>query len=87
MTKIVTLQDARREKANHDDRLRVQEARYAAKNAAYAAKFFIPANLHPAIGVLTTARGVIFYAYLRGYAEPETVGTVDVLTAALNAQS
>ena len=87
MTKIETLQDARREKANQDEKLRAREAVYIAKNAVAAAKFFIPANLHPAIGALTTAKGVTFYAYLQGYAEPRTIGTVEALTAALHAQS
>ena len=87
MTKIETLQDARREKATQDEKLRAREAGYTARNAAAAAKFFIPSDLHPAIGVLTHAKGVTFYAYLQGYAEPHTIGTVEALTAALHARA
>ena len=75
MAKITTLYDARI--AKHDADRPSAEARRA---AAHAARFVVPADLHPAIGVLTTARGVRFYAYI---GQVETFGTVESLTAAL----
>lgn len=77
-TKVYTVSDAREEKWLADRRV---AARFA-KAASRAARFAIPADLHPAIGVLTRGSGVAFYAFVDGvYAE----GTVAELTALLNA--
>jgi len=83
MNSITTLQDARREHAAHEDTLVARDAARRETDAKRRAKFFVPANLHPAIGVLTKATGVTFYAYLHGSSQPITKGTVDELTAKL----
>ena len=61
---------------------RLEEQSRWAKQDARAAKFQEAQNLHPAIGVLTTAKGVKYYAYIRGQ---YTEGTVEQLTSALAA--
>jgi hypothetical protein len=75
--RIVTVNDVR-----YADLMRkaVIDDRHAAKAAKVAARHFVPANLHPAIGVLQNARGVKFYAFVNGF---YTVGSVDALTAKL----
>jgi hypothetical protein len=58
------------------------EAIKYAKQDAKQAKYKVAADLHPAIGVLMTAKGVKYYAFVNGqYRE----GSVDALTSALNA--
>jgi hypothetical protein len=85
-TRIYTVRDARKEKYRADAKLFAREdarlAREEARLAAWRARFTPPTGLHPAIGVLTTARGLRFYAFVgpdRDYRE----GTVESLTAAL----
>lgn len=65
----------------------IEQARWAkqdAKRAALEAKFKVPENMHPGIGILTTAKGVKFYAHI-GPKRVYTEGTVDHLTALLTA--
>ena len=59
---------------------RANEAAKWAKQDAKNAKFQIAANLHPAIGALTTAKGVKYYAYINGQ---YTEGTVAQLSSKL----
>ena len=58
-----------------------EQARWA-KQDAKAAKFEVAQNLHHAIGALMTAKGVKYYAYIRGQ---YTEGTVEQLTSDLAA--
>jgi len=58
------------------------EAIKQAKQDAKQALFKVAADLNPAIGALMTAKGVKYYAYVNGQ---YTEGSVDALTAALNA--
>jgi len=59
-----------------------EEAIRWAKADAKQAQFKVAADLNPAIGALMTAKGVKYYAYVNGqYLQ----GSVDALTAALNA--
>ena len=83
MTTTTTLQDARREHSAQDEQFWARNAARRAKTAQREAKFFVPTNLHPAIGVLVKATGVTFYAYLHGSSQPITKGTVEELTAKL----
>lgn len=83
MNSTTTLQDARREHAAHEDTLVARDAARRAKTAQRETKFFVPTNLHPAIGVLVKTTGVTFYAYLHGSSQPITKGTVEELTAKL----
>lgn len=53
-----------------------------AKQDAKQAQFKVAGDLNPAIGALMTAKGVKYYAYVNGQ---YTEGSVDALTAALNA--
>lgn len=53
-----------------------------AKQDAKRAAFNVPTNMHPAIGVLMTAKGAKFYAHIDGQ---YTEGTVAQLTERLDA--
>ena len=55
-----------------------EQVRWAKQDA----KFQVAENLHPAIGVLMTSKGVKYYAYIVGQ---YTEGTVEQLTSALTA--
>lgn len=57
----------------------IEAARWA-KQDAEAAKYAIPHSMHPAIGVLMTAKGAKFYAFISG---KYTEGSVEQLTARL----
>lgn len=75
-TRIYTVWDARNEKRRRDAAI---FAREDARLAAWRKKFTAPENLHPAIGILRTAKGLKFYAHIgpdRVYRE----GTVETLT-------
>lgn len=68
--KIVTVTDARRAK----------EDWFNARNPE--PEVLDRASLNPRIGILTKKKGkIVFYAYLNGYNNPETYGTVEELTA------
>ena len=56
------------------------EAIKQAKQDAKLAKFKVPADLNPAIGVLMTAKGLKFYAFIDGQ---YTEGSAEALAAAL----
>jgi hypothetical protein len=77
-SKYQYLSDVIAERRNQAD----AEAVRWAKQDAKAAKFVWADNLHPAIGVLMTAKGVKYYAYIRGQ---YTEGTVEQLTFSLTA--
>jgi hypothetical protein len=53
--------------------------RWAKLDAENVQKFQVPQNLHPAIGVLTTAKGVKFYAFINGNYTESTVGQLTAL--------
>lgn len=60
------LSDALQAKRNENDAF---EARFAKANAAHAkrvAKFTPRTDLHPAVGVLISAKGVAYYAFVNG---------------------
>ena len=80
MTQIKTLSDAMAQKRNENDAF---EAKFAKANAAHAkriAKFTPRTDLHPAVGVLMSAKGVSYYAFVGGvYRE----GTPEHLAALL----
>jgi hypothetical protein len=80
MTQIKTLSDAMAQKRNENDAF---EVRFAKANAAHAkriAKFTPRTDLHPAVGVLMSAKGVRYYAFVGGvYRE----GTPEHLAALL----
>ena len=66
MLKIQYLSDALAQKRNENDAF---EARFAKENAARAkriAKFTPRTDLHPAVGVLISAKGVTYYAFVGG---------------------
>jgi len=66
MSKIQYLSDAVAQKRNENDAF---EARFAKQNAARAkrvAKFTPRTDLHPAVGVLISAKGVTDYAFVGG---------------------
>jgi hypothetical protein len=66
MSKIQYLSDALAQKRNENDAF---EARFAKENAARAkrvAKFTPRTDLHPAVGVLISAKGVTYYAFVGG---------------------
>jgi hypothetical protein len=66
MSKIQYLSDAIAQKRNENDAF---EARFAKENAARAkrvAKFTPRTDLHPAVGVLISAKGVTYYAFVGG---------------------
>jgi hypothetical protein len=56
------LSDAMAQKRNENDAF---EARHAKANAARA-KFTPRTDLHPAVGVLISAKGVTYYAFVGG---------------------
>jgi hypothetical protein len=80
MAKLQYLSDAVAQKRNENDAF---EARFAKENAARAkriAKFTPRTDLHPAVGVLMSAKGVTYYAFVGGvYRE----GTPEHLAALL----
>ena len=82
MSKIQYLSDALAQKRNENDAF---EARFAKENAARAkriAKFTPRTDLHPAVGVLISAKGVTYYAFVNGvYRE----GTPEHLTSLITA--
>jgi hypothetical protein len=64
--KMKYLSDALQAKRNENDAF---EARHAKANAARAkriAKFTPRTDLHPAVGVLISAKGVTYYAFVNG---------------------
>ena len=66
MAKLQYLSDAIAQKRNENDAF---EARFAKENAARAkriAKFTPRTDLHPAVGVLISAKGVTYYAFVGG---------------------
>jgi hypothetical protein len=66
MTQLRFLSDAMAQKRNENDAF---EARFAKQNAARAkrvAKFTPRTDLHPAVGVLISAKGVTYYAFVGG---------------------
>jgi hypothetical protein len=79
MAKLQYLSDAVAQKRNENDAF---EARFAKQNAAHAkriAKFTPRTDLHPAVGVLMSAKGVTYYAFVGGvYREgtPEHLATL-----------
>jgi hypothetical protein len=62
MSKLQYLSDAIAQKRNENDAF---EARHAKANA-YRAKFIPRTDLHPAVGVLMSAKGVTYYAFVGG---------------------
>ena len=56
------LSDAMAQKRNENDAF---EARFAKENARRA-KFIPRTDLHPAVGVLMSAKGVTYYAFVGG---------------------
>jgi hypothetical protein len=90
VTRLFTLWDARKEKYRADAKLFAREdarqAREEARLAAWRAKFTPPAGLHPAIGILTNANGLRFYAHV-GPDRVYTEGTVEALTALLTSET
>jgi len=83
MSKIQYLSDALAQKRNENDAF---EARFAKKNAARAkriAKFTPRTDLHPAVGVLISAKGVTYYAFVGGvYREGSPEHLASLLAAA-----
>ena len=64
MTTLRYLSDVMAQKRNENDAF---EARFAKENAARAkriAKFTPRTDLHPAVGVLISAKGVTYYAFI-----------------------
>ena len=76
------LSDVMAQKRNENDAF---EARHAKANSARAkriAKFTPRTNLHPAVGVLMSAKGVTYYAFVGGvYREGSPEHLVSLLTA------
>ena len=76
------LSDAMAQKRNENDAF---EARFAKENAARAkriAKFIPRTDLHPAVGVLMSAKGVTYYAFVGGvYREGSPEHLASLLTA------
>jgi len=83
MSKIQYLSDAIAQKRNENDAF---EARFAKENAARAkriAKFTPRTDLHPAVGVLISAKGVTYYAFVGGvYREGSPEHLASLLAAA-----
>lgn len=83
MSKIQYLSDALAQKRNENDAF---EARFAKENAARAkriAKFTPRTDLHPAVGVLISAKGVTYYAFVGGvYREGSPEHLASLLAAA-----
>jgi len=83
MLKIQYLSDAIAQKRNENDAF---EARFAKENAARAkriAKFTPRTDLHPAVGVLISAKGVTYYAFVAGvYREGSPEHLASLLAAA-----
>jgi hypothetical protein len=83
MSKIQYLSDAVAQKRNENDAF---EARFAKENAARAkriAKFTPRTDLHPAVGVLISAKGVTYYAFVAGvYREGSPEHLASLLAAA-----
>lgn len=86
MPKPIYLSDVLADRQRIRDDEVVRWAEQDAQKAASEAKFRIPNNLHPGIGVITSTDGVRFYAHL-GCDRVYTEGTVDELTKALNESS
>jgi hypothetical protein len=76
------LSDVMAQKRNENDAF---EARFAKENAARAkriAKFTPRTDLHPAVGVLMSAKGVTYYAFVGGvYREGSPEHLASLLTA------
>ena len=76
------LSDVMAQKRNENDAF---EARHAKANSARAkriAKFTPRTDLHPAVGVLMSAKGVTYYAFVGGvYREGSPEHLVSLLTA------
>lgn len=86
MPKQLYLSDVIADRQRIRDEEAVRWAEQDAQKAAREAKFRIPEDLHPGIGVLTSAEGVRFYAHL-GRDRVYTEGSVEELTATLQALS
>ena len=82
MTTLKYLSDVMAQKRNENDAF---VARFAKENAARAkriAKFTPRTGLHPAVGVLISAKGVTYYAFVGGvYREGSPEHLASLLTA------
>jgi hypothetical protein len=66
MTKLQYLSDVIAQKQNERAANEIRYAKSDAKQKALIAKFTPRTDLHPAIGVLTNAKGVRYYAFVNG---------------------
>jgi hypothetical protein len=82
MTKLQYLSDVIAQKQNERAANEIRYAKSDAKQKALIAKFTPRTDLHPAIGVLTNAKGVRYYAFVNGvYREGTPEHLESLLTA------
>ena len=77
---MYTMRDAVQERQQADAAFNARCDKRAAKEARIAEAFFVPADMHPAIGIFVTAKGVRFYIMVNRKC---IEGTVELLTAIL----
>jgi hypothetical protein len=82
MAKLQYLSDVMAQKRNESDAEQIRWAKSDAARAKRIAKFTPRTDMHPAIGVLISAKGVTYYAFVNGvYRE----GTPEHLTFLITA--
>ena len=80
--KYQTLSDVIEAKRNEDGAEQARHAKANAKQQALIAKFTPRTDLHPAVGVLTSVKGVRYYAFINGvYREGSPEHLESLLTA------
>ena len=83
MSKIQYLSDAVAQKRNENDAFEARFAKESAARAKRIAKFTPRTDLHPAVGVLISAKGVTYYAFVGGvYREGSPEHLASLLAAA-----
>jgi hypothetical protein len=82
MSKLQYLSDVIAQKENKRAADEVRYAKSDAKQKALIAKFTPRTDLHPAVGVLTNVKGVLYYAFVNGvYREGTPEHLESLLTA------
>jgi hypothetical protein len=82
MSTLNYLSDAMAQKRNENDAFEARHAKANATRAKRIAKFTPRTDLHPAVGVLMSAKGVTYYAFVGGvYREGSPEHLASLLTA------
>lgn len=83
MTTFRYLSDVMAQKRNENDAFEARSAKENAARAKRIAKFTPRTDLHPAVGVLISAKGVTYYAFVGGvYREGSPEHLASLLAAA-----